>query len=348
MVDLNNLEEIRKFDKSNMLESIELFPKQCQQAWEETQKLTIPQDYTNVRQIVVSGMGGSGLGGHIIKSLYQKELPIPLEIVNDYHLPGYVNEDSLVILSSYSGSTEETLATADEAKKKGAKILGITTGGKLGKFLKENNFPGYIFEPKFNPCGQPRMGLGYSLVGQIVLLRITGILQFNENEFFQCFKSLKVIQGRLVDRAKELVKRCRRKIIVVVAAEHLSGNAHVLANQINENAKALSCYFLLPELDHHLLEGLGRPNEKNLIFAFLASNFYSEKIQKRLKLTKEVVEKNNIEVCEFKPSGENKLRQVLETLWFGSFLSFYLAIGSGIDPTPIPWVDYFKEKLSSS
>lgn len=328
-----------------MLGSIEALPQQCLKAWEETQQINILQDYRGVENIVVSGMGGSALGAEIIKSLYNQVLP-PLEIIRDYHLPGYVNEKTLVILSSYSGNTEETLTCAKEAKAKEAKILGITTGGKLGEFLGENSLPGYIFDPKFNPCGQPRIGLGYSIIGQVGLLAAAGLLQIDRNEFFQCFKSLKVIQKRVENQAKEKVKDSLNKIITVVGAQHLAGNAHILANQINENAKTLSFYFLLPELNHHLLEGLKNPQDKKLGFLFLNSACYRRPIKKLFELTKEVVQKNGVPVFEFKPEASDKFLEVLETLWFGSFLSFYLAMSYRLDPSPIPWVDYFKERRS--
>ena len=347
MINLDDINAIKKLDKSNMLSSIMAIPDQCQQAWKETKVLDFPADYSQVKNIVVSGMGGSALGAQIIKSLFSREMLIPLEIVNDYHLPVYVDENTLVILSSYSGSTEETLATAYEALEKKAKITGITTGGKLGEFLKQHDLPRYIFDPKFNPCGQPRMGLGYSIIGQIGLLARLGILKIEENEFFQCLEFLKVNKSKLERETKETVKKCLNKEILVVGAEHLSGNTHILANQINENSKTISFYFLLPELNHYLMEGLKNPSLKNLIFLFLVSNLYNGKIKIRLSLTEEVISKNNISFLEFKPKGETRLIQVLETLLFGSYFSFYLSIAHSQDPTPIPWVDYFKEKLAA-
>lgn len=345
MINLNDIKAIKGLDKANMLSSIEAFPDQCQQAWEEATKVSIPESYKKIKNIVVSGMGGSALGAHVIKSLYSKEMAVPLEIINNYHLPFYINEESLVILSSYSGSTEETLATAWEAKEKKAKILGITSGGKLGEFLKENNLPGFIFEPKFNPCGQPRMGLGYSIGGQIGLFKKTGILNVKEKDFYQGLNSLIKNKNKIKESAKEMAEILKDKIPLSIAAEFLSGNAHVLANQINENAKVMSFYFIIPELNHHLLEGLKNPETGNFFFLFLSSNLYSERIRKRFFLTKEVVKKNGVGILEFKPLGRNKFSQILETLWFGSFLSFYLAIIYGINPSPIPWVDYFKHQL---
>lgn len=348
MINLDNLEEIKKLDKSNMLGSIEAFPDQCLQAWEEAPKIMVPPDYSNVKNIVVAGMGGSALGAHLIQSLYQNNgLKVPLQIVHDYHLPSYAGENTLVLLSSYSGGTEETLSCAQEALQKRAKILGITTGGKLGEFLTQNNLPGYIFDPKFNPCGQPRIGLGYSILGQMALFGQAGILSVKHDEVANTIKVVKEENEKLKEKAKAAALKIKDKIPIIIAAEFLSGNAHSLANQLNENAKAFGAYFLLPELNHHLLEGLKNPPvAQNLVFIFLNSPLYSEKIQKRLNLTMEVVAKNGLNTMECVFSEGEKLSAALVTLLYGSYLSFFLSLSYKQDPSPIPWVDFFKEKLS--
>jgi glucose/mannose-6-phosphate isomerase len=148
--------------------------------------------------------------------------------------------------------------------------------------------------------------------------------------------------------AKQMAKKLQSKIPIVLGAEFLAGNVHAIANQINENAKIISCWFLLPELNHHLLEGLANPktNDKNLAFLFLSSNLYNSKIQKRIQITKEVIKKNNIEVLEFRLESGSEIEQSFTVLVFGSWLSFYLAILNNLDPALIPWVDYFKERLS--
>lgn len=346
-MNLNDIAAIRKIDKSDVLPSIALLPDQCEQAWEEAQQVVVPEIYKQVKNIVIAGMGGSGLGAHVLKSLYGLDgLNVPLQIVNDYHLPAYVSSESLVLLSSYSGTTEETLSCAEEALVKKAKILGITSGGKLRQFLTQNNLPGYIFVPKHNLCGQPRIGLGYMLTGTMALLQNTKVLSLEKaDKIPQIFKNLRSVKGNLQIKAQEIVKKLIGKIPVLVAAEFLSGNTHVLANQFNENAKTTSFYFLLPELNHHLLESLKNPKSQDLVFLFFHSNLYTSEIKTRLKLTEAVVGKNDFKALEFCPSGQNKLLDALETLWFGSFLSFYLAISYGLNPSPIPWVDYFKEQL---
>src|SRR5258708_4324529 len=165
---LDDLAQIAKLDKGNILSSIEHLPEQIEDAWVSIKNLEIPEDYTRVKNIVVAGMGGSALGGRIVYYLEFKNLRTPIEVTTNYHLPNYVNEDSLVILSSYSGNTEETISSATDALKRRAKIVGIATGGKLVELLKGK--PVYLIDPRNNPSGQPRMGLGYSISSILALL----------------------------------------------------------------------------------------------------------------------------------------------------------------------------------
>jgi len=173
MADLDDLEQISKLDASNLLGSIEALPDQLKQAWEEVFQTSMPEDLLNVKNVVVSGMGGSALGGRIIDSLILDRANTPIEISTEYRLPNYVGPDSLVIISSYSGNTEETLSSAHDAIKKNAKIFVVTTGGKIAQLAKEEGLPSYIFNPIHNPSNQPRMGIGYS-IGAVLALLVKG------------------------------------------------------------------------------------------------------------------------------------------------------------------------------
>jgi glucose/mannose-6-phosphate isomerase len=346
MLGLDNMinpQQIKKLDKSNLLGSIELLGKQCEQTWREVKKIKIPDSYRQVENIVISGMGGSALGGHIIQTLFPNELKTPVEIVRSYKIPAYVGPKTLLVLSSYSGNTEETLAAAAEGKKRKAKIMGLATGGKLADFLHRNNYPAFIFKPTYNPSGQPRMGLGYSVMGQIGLLKKCGLLKVEEKEIDRIVKLL----GHKNTAAKNLAEKIKNKIPIVVASEFLLGNAHILANQIDENAKCFAAYFELPELNHHLMEGLKNPgaNRRNLIFILIASNLYLSRNQKRYKILKTVLAKNKIKFLEYRPAAKTKFQQSWETLLLGSYLSFYLAMSYNLDPSPVPWVNFFKKEL---
>ena len=351
---LDSREEISKVDTLNALGSIEQLGSQVQQIWEDSKALHFDESYRQVKNVVVAGMGGSALGTHVIQSVFKDELHIPVLVVPDYKLPSFVNQDTIVIASSYSGTTEETLAAVQDAQQRGAKIAGITSGGKLAEFLRTNNYPAIVFETTFNPCNSPRMALGYSVFGQIALFAQAGLLTVAETEYQAVLDTIADAHLRMgvnlhqeKNIAKILAFEMFDRIPVVMISEHLEGVAHVFANQINENAKTFSEYRVIPELNHHLMEGLQFPesNGENLLFLSIHSELYVESNQKRMVLTQQVLEKNKIEYREFKLTSKTKLEQAFELLVLGSYSSFYLALLNNQNPTPNPWVDWFKAEL---
>jgi len=344
MIDLTNLEEIKKLDQKNVYGSTEMFPNQCEQTWGE--EINFPQEYKIIENVVLCGMGGSAYGGYVAQALFKDELKIPIYSNNDYSLPFFANEKSLIILSSYSGGTEEVLTCAREAKNKNLKIFGITTGGKLSEFLKTNNYPNLVFDPKFNPSGQPRLATGYMVLGLIVILKRLGIIQINDDEFIKSLEELRNATNYINEKSISVAKFLTGYIPVIFSSEFLNGNAHIMRNQFNETSKSFSAFEDIPELNHHLMEGLRNPQENKIKIIFITSNLFSEKIKKRIELTKDVISKNNVDYLGYDALGSTKFSQVLNVLAFGAYLSLYLALLYKQDPSLIPWVDYFKEQLS--
>lgn len=351
---LDDRNEMAKIDLDNVLGSIEMQASQVQQIWEEVKKIHVESHFKDIQNVVVAGMGGSILGTHVIQSVFKEELRVPVIIAPDYTVPHYVNEHTLVIASSYSGTTEETLSAVKDAEKKGAKIAGITSGGPLAEYLKEKNFPALIFDPVFNPCKQPRMALGYSIFGQMALFAQAGVIKLTDEEYNEALEVIARVHlecGANVPQtenpAKLLAFEMKELIPIVVAAEHLEGNAHVLANQINENAKNYSEFRIIPELNHHLLEGLQYPgsNEHILFFFMVESELYLPSIRRRFELTVEAIEKQNIRVRTHKLTAKTKFEQCFEMLMFGAYTNFYLAMLNDVNPAPIPTVDWFKSEL---
>lgn len=354
---LDNPQEIKKIDKENVYGSIEALPEQCLHAWEDVGKIKIPENYRNFKNIVVCGMGGSSLGAHVIQALFKESLKVPLILVRDYHLPGFVDQDSLIVLSSYSGTTEETISCSEEAIKKNLRCFVISTGGKLEELARQQDFPFYKIVPKFNPSNQPRMAIGYSVFGQIAVFSKLGLIQVKKDEvikltgFIESLKekyNLKILLQN--NPAKQLAEKAKDKIINLVSAEHLQGALHVFNNQLNENSKNFSNFFYIPELNHHLMEGLKNPQtlKENTFFVFFESDLYSPKIQKRFTITQEVVTKNGIDLKAVKLNGKTALEQTLELITFGAYVNFYLSMLYGINPAPIPWVDFFKAELKKA
>jgi len=191
---LDDRQQIATLDKSNVLGSIEQLPDQILQAWQESSRVqfTFP---TDIRHVVIAGMGGSALGARVIKSLYANKLAIPFEFICDYSLPAYVGADTLVILSSYSGTTEETLAAAQTAQAKQAQIAVITSGGDLLQLAQNHHYPHYQIKADHNPSNQPRMAIGYMIVGTLGLLPAANLIKLDEAELTATVEFLK--QNRL-------------------------------------------------------------------------------------------------------------------------------------------------------
>lgn len=335
-----------------MRSSIAALGDQVLSAWEGVKKLDLSA-YPEVKNIVFSAMGGSGLGADFVRSVFQ--IKLPLQLVHEYKLPPFVGEDTLVIAASYSGTTEETIATLHDAIEKKARIVGLATGAKLAEVLKENNLPYYLFDTKYNPAGQPRMGSGFTIGSLLSILATLGLIQVSDDDIKQIVQTTKRANesfsfevGTENNPAKQLAEKAVGKINIILSAEFLSGNAHVFTNQINENAKNFASYFLLSEANHHLLEGTRFPENlsEKVNFIFLESEHFSPLMKKRFDITKEVLEKAGIEHLTQKFSGNTQIEDAFTALVFSSWAGFYMSIQEGIDPSPIPTVDFFKDRLS--
>jgi glucose/mannose-6-phosphate isomerase len=350
---LDSREKIAELDKSNMLGSIEELGRQVEHAWQDLQSVSFTPS-AEIRNVVIAGMGGSGLGADVIKHLFKDQLRVPLDYVHDYTLPGYVNQNTLVVLASYSGTTEEVLACAEEAEARRAQIMVIAAGGDLVALAKNKNYSAYVIDAKYNPSNQPRMAIGYAVFGTIGLLAKANIINVSDEEVAFAVQAInKVVQDNTVEVSQEsnpakalaFMMLDRRPVIAV--AEFLEGAAHVTANQHNENAKAFVDYKIVPEINHHLMEGLKFPksNATNHVFFFVQSQLYRPENSIRMQLTQKVVEENSIETMTVPLRSGSKMAQVFEMISLFSFCGFYLSMLEGIDPTPIPFVDGFKDEL---
>lgn len=351
---LNDIKTYQKYDKQQISSCNELLPQQVTMAWNETSEIKIPASYKKVQNIVFVGMGGSALGAHLIKSVFAQRLSAPFEIVRNYTLPGYVSSKSLVILSSFSGTTEEVLHVAKLAKEKKAKILIITSGGNLSKMMKKDKIPGYVFEPG-ELAKQPRLGLGFSVVGVLGLLKQAGLLKVTSAEITKMKRAMDdVVDNSALDvhtknnPAKTVAHALHNKAILVVAAEHLVGNAHVLANQINESGKQYATYMELPELNHHFLEGLDHPKGffNKFVVLMVQSELYNKRIQKRFDITADIFEEQGGEVVDYIAGGDTAIEECGELIQFSGFVSCYLAMLSKVDPYGIPFVDDLKKRMA--
>ncbi|MDO8669473.1 MAG: SIS domain-containing protein [Candidatus Buchananbacteria bacterium] len=352
---LDDLKTIQAYSKSKVSDTISFLPDQISQSWQDISKFKWPKNYSHFQNIVVCGMGGSNLATELARSIYSRDIKIPFVLVRDYHLPQFVNSQTLAIISSYSGNTEETLSCFKEAREKKAKIFCLASGGKLITGAKKHNIPYYQINKKYNPSHQPRYGLGLQLGAILSLLNRVKIIKVSSKEIEQSCEYLSILNQSLTAKvdsannfAKKLAAEFEGQLPILVAADFLSANVHILANQINESAKNIIQYYKIPELNHHLLEGLKMPTaiSSKIKFLFLNSNLYSAIISRRFYVTEKVLKNQKIKFIDYSVSSDSKLLTALEVLLLGSWVSYYLTILNQQNPTSIPWVNFFKKELA--
>ena len=343
-------------DQFDIRFGIEHLPEQVRQAWEESRHLDLPSGLGSASAIVIVGMGGSALGPHMMLSAFADRFKVPVSIVNDYNLPEWVGNKTLVVLSSYSGTTEEVLFAADTAKSRKAKVIVIAADGKLLDVAKANNWPAYQFHPG-ELAKQPRLGTGFSMAGVLGMLEQLKYVKVSTAEVDR----MRIAMGEVTDScavdvpskenpAKLVAKSLAGNAVFVVGAEHLIGNAHALSNHINETAKQYAAWHTLPEMNHHVLEGLVYPKgfANKLVVLMINSNLYHERTQKRFEVTADMLERQGATVIDYVTHGDEKLEQVGEVLQFGSFVSYYMAMVNSAKPDSIPFVDEFKKLMGKS
>lgn len=348
-------DSIARLDTQNMRGSISVFEQQFTDAWDRASQLPVPDYSTDTTHIACFAMGGSSLGMDVVRTACASRLAVPVSIINDYAIPASVNERTLVILSSYSGTTEETLAAAEQILSRTKRVVAITTGGALEVWAREHNVPVFVFQPTYNPSNQPRMAIGYSIGSMMAILNGTRVLNITAQDaadMVEGIRSAQTLCGSIDDTnpALAIATECNNRIPVLFSSEHLEGIVHVVTNQTNENGKAFAVRFALPEANHHLTEALVAP--KNLseltTFVLFSSTLYNPRTQLRYQLTEQLLQEKGFTVTTYHVHATTLFGQLGEVLTIGGWVSFYLAMLGNIDPSPIPNVDWFKAELKKA
>jgi glucose/mannose-6-phosphate isomerase len=351
---LDDLREYRNYDPSGVYETIQKLSQQFESGWHQSEFAQLAFDPDKIKNIVFVGMGASNFAGKILLSLSPYLLKIPLEVVSNYRLPSYTGNETLVILSSYSGDTQEVISCATDAKRREAPVFVITTGGQLLKISHDESWPTVKLDSKLNICGAPRMGLFLSLgaaISLIVRLNPESSKYIDLNNFLHIIEKAIDSGNRNRDTktnpSKILATKHQNQGIVFVSANHLDGVTESIKNLFNESAKTFSVAFHIPDMNHHLMDGLIYPiaMKDNFKFIILNSTLYPNVIQRKIAITQETLSKLKYQVTVIKPESENPISQVLESLVFFTWFSYYLSIANKVDPSTNPWVDYFKKHL---
>ena len=340
--------------RQKVIDSLLALPDQLSQTWEEGKFLNLKKlSGTKYKNIICCGMGGSNLAMELVRDAFGGQLKVPVILVRNYHLPAFAAKDSLIIISSYSGTTEETISCLREARAKKLKIFCLSTGGEIIAQAKKHQLPYYLLDAKHNPSGQPRYGVGSQIGILVALLSRLKFIRINDREISSLIETLKQLNFSYWSKKNEatpatgLAEELAGKSLIIVGAQHLKANAHILANQINESAKNLAHPYFLPELNHHLLDGLELPRSvsKATKFLFLNSSAYEPGIAKRAAVTQKILSRQKIAFANYFAAADNSLAEALQTLLFGSWVSYYLSEINGADPTAIPWVKFLKTEL---
>lgn len=342
-------------EQQAVYESVMALPKQCLDGFSQAKKLKLPAAYKKAKRIIVTGMGGSNLGFRLLRSVALPDFKTPMDLANHYQLPAYADKNTLVIACSYSGNTEETLMVAQQAHKKKCMVLTIATGGKLIQWARHVKRPHLQFETPHNPSNQPRLAVGYAT---FTLLGVLGQLGYkiSEKDVKKTVRHLENLaedwsmeESEISNKPARLAKLLHGFIPVYIAAEHLHGNIRIAQNQTHETAKSFAAEYSLPELNHHLMEGLKNPKTyaQRLRFVAFTSELYTARNRKRFEVTKDVVEQQGITWLEYQSTADSTLGEACEVLLFSSLLTFYLSLLYKENPVVVPWVDYFKKELGA-
>ena len=348
---LDNIDEIKKIDKNNMLSFCVDAPKHYENAAKQAK--TISLDYPKPKTIIVAGMGGSAIGGELLKDWARNRLSVPIEICREYSLPAYVDKSTLVFVVSYSGETEETLNVFLEAIKRKCMTIAISSGGALAEFAEKLNVPHLLV-----PSGMaPRATLPYLFAPLPILLEKIGLVSDVNLEISEAIQVLKQVSE--LNSPEEVVKNNFSKklalsiygtVPAVYGFDFYRAVAQRFKTQFNENSKIPAKWEYFPELNHNEIvgwEGVGKLAQ-NFSIILIRDNDESEAIRQRIESTKELILKEAVKVFEVCGTGKGKIAKMSSLICTGDFTSVYLAILRGIDPTPVKTITLLKKRIKQS
>jgi len=340
-MDLDNLEEIRKADPSDMLGLVEGLPQQCGKAAEIAAAFKLDKSYLGkgkISNILVTGLGGSAIGGDLVRTCLLNELKIPVIVNRFYHLPKFVRKKTLVVAVSYSGNTEETLSAYAEAKERKAKIVGLTTGGKLTEYCKADGIP-FLQIPG---GGSPRASLGYQAIGLMGILVKLGLVKDKTAEISESVEVLGSVRDEMkrsvpADKnpAKKLAMKLQGKIPVIYASQDLTDVAALRwKDQFNENSKAFAFNNVFPELNHNEIVGWEFPAHmlKDMVVVMIRDKKENPQVKKRFEITGNLLKGAASEVLEYHTRGKSIMARLYSIILLGDLTSVYLAFLNGADP----------------
>jgi glucose/mannose-6-phosphate isomerase len=350
-MNLDQFEKFHEIDPDGMLGEVDGLPEQLEDAWKLGFSQPLPE-MNEISAVVVAGMGGSAIGADLLAASVADICPIPVFIQRDYGLPAWVKQNStLVVLSSHSGNTEETLAAYDQAIKANCQMLVITTGGKLLAMAKEAGITVWTFKH----TGQPRAAVGFSYGLLLALFTRLGLIPNVEKDVAAAVYAMKKERASLTGNspvksnpAKRLAGQMVGRSVTVYGAGLMAVVARRWKCQLNEVAKAVAAYEPLPEADHNTLAGIYNPQTgvDKLLAIFIHSDSDLPRNALRLKYTRETMMVEGVNTDTYTATGSSKIEQLWRAIQFGDYTSVYLAYSYDFDPTSIPPITNLKQLMS--
>jgi glucose/mannose-6-phosphate isomerase len=343
-------EKIQELDNDHIFDLIGAQPDQLRRNYADTLRQDITaEEGVGIQNVVLCGMGGSALAANIFKNWMYDNLVVPFEIVRGYSLPDYIGPDSLVILSSYSGNTEETLSAYEEAKGQNARIATISAGGELTKLAQQHNQ--LVLEL---PTGmQPRLAVFAGLKALACLfedMRLVAATDLrgqliNTADYLDMVKFSMSPDDDSDNVAMGIAEKIAGKVALIYAGPALGSAAYKWKININENANQLAFYNTYPELNHNEFQGWQFPTQKPLVAIQLESDLDTDRIKRRMEVTKQLLADRGFDPIAVKAQGKTFIDQLLSTILLGDYISAYAAILNGVDPTPVELVEKLKVEL---
>lgn len=303
--------------------------------------VTPVKEFTNV---IITGLGGSGIGGSIVQNYVFDQLSIPLAVNKDYFLPAYTSKNSLVIVCSYSGNTEETLAAMQQAIKAKATVLCITSGGKIAELANKKGLDCILV-----PAGMPpRACLGYSLTQILFVLRHFGLINDKfEKEINAAIKQMKDGEKETLKNAKAISKKILGKLPIIYSAPNFEGVAIRFRQQLNENSKMLCWHAVIPEMNHNELVGW-RDDAKDKVVIILRNKDDYERTQTRMEINKKVFKQHTPNIIEIYSEGKSYWEKAFYLIHLTDWISVTLADMRVLDATEVKVIDFLKGSLAKS
>lgn len=353
-MNLDDKQYLQSIDQSAMLAHIDGLPEQLQRAWEHGLEQAVPESFRNVKQVVICGMGGSAIGGDLLGGLMAMDGALPVVVSRGYTLPSWAqSQETLVILSSFSGNTEETLAAYEAASARDVQILGLTTGGKLATAIKGQD--GQTLW-QFDHKSPPRAALGWSLGILLALAHQLSWIPKLPSEVDGAVENMMHFREEYradVPAALNPAKRMAGQFMERFPVVYGSGVFEIVARrwktQLNENSKVWAMYEPMPESNHNGVVGVEFPEflmPRTITFFIRSLEYDHPRVNLRYDLTAQLLLQHGVMTDSFFAQGESLLGQMMHAIQFGDYLSYYASIANEADPTDIAPIDELKSQLA--